>query len=57
MSEYDDSFAPDNGDVGDISVTVTASDGEASASDTFSVSVENTNSQQFFNKCNMCHFN
>jgi hypothetical protein len=37
------SGTPDNGDVGDILVTVTASDGEATASDTFSVSVENTN--------------
>ncbi|MCH6259348.1 putative Ig domain-containing protein, partial [Puniceicoccaceae bacterium K14] len=37
------SVTPKNGDVGDISITVTASDGEESASDTFSVSVENTN--------------
>lgn len=37
------SGTPDNGDVGDILVTVTASDGKATASDTFSVSVENTN--------------
>ena len=34
---------PENGDVGNLSITVTASDGEASASDTFSVTVENTN--------------
>jgi len=37
------SGTPDNTDVGDISVTVTASDGEQSADDTFSISVENTN--------------
>ncbi|MCH6256677.1 putative Ig domain-containing protein, partial [Puniceicoccaceae bacterium K14] len=37
------SGTPENGDVGDISITVTASDGESSASDTFSISVENTN--------------
>ncbi|MCH6259452.1 putative Ig domain-containing protein, partial [Puniceicoccaceae bacterium K14] len=37
------SGTPENGDVGDISITVTASDGEESASDTFTVSVENTN--------------
>lgn len=34
---------PANRDVGDIAVTITASDGEATASDTFSVTVENTN--------------
>ncbi|MCH6259414.1 putative Ig domain-containing protein, partial [Puniceicoccaceae bacterium K14] len=37
------SGTPENGDVGDISITVTASDGEESTSDTFTVSVENTN--------------
>ncbi len=37
------SGTPENGDVGDISITVTASDGEESVSDTFSVTVENTN--------------
>ena len=34
---------PDNGDVGQIAITVVASDGEAEASDTFSLAVENTN--------------
>ncbi|MBC2604829.1 putative Ig domain-containing protein [Pelagicoccus albus] len=34
---------PENGDVGMISVTVVASDGQATASDTFSITVENTN--------------
>ncbi|MCH6258332.1 putative Ig domain-containing protein, partial [Puniceicoccaceae bacterium K14] len=37
------SGTPENGDVGDISITVTASDGEESASDTFTITVENTN--------------
>ncbi|MGK0237389.1 MAG: hypothetical protein ACI92G_000848, partial [Candidatus Pelagisphaera sp.] len=37
------SGSPRNGDVGDISVTVTASDGEASANDTFSLTIENAN--------------
>jgi|GEM_PF-1102235 len=37
------SGTPRNGDVGDLSLTVTASDGEASSSDTFSISVENSN--------------
>ncbi|MCH6259306.1 putative Ig domain-containing protein, partial [Puniceicoccaceae bacterium K14] len=37
------SGTPENGDVGDLSITVTASDGEESASDTFTVTVENTN--------------
>ena len=37
------SGTPENGDVGSISVLVEASDGEASASDTLTVNVENTN--------------
>ncbi len=37
------SGVPENDDVGEISITVTASDGEQSVSDTFSIEVENTN--------------
>ncbi|MDQ8199450.1 putative Ig domain-containing protein, partial [Pelagicoccus enzymogenes] len=37
------SGTPGNSDVGEIEITVTASDGEASVSDSFTLSVENTN--------------